>query len=99
MIFDIVEYIIKDLLGPLRPIRVDHTSLYLSGNKAHTPEWNGQCRMKAEYAGYTGGCLSLKTEEECCWPVCRSQVQVRKRNQKLNREDYGVHKYWVVFFD
>jgi hypothetical protein len=37
------------------------------------PISRGRTVMKAEYAG---GVLILK-KEECCWPVCRSQVQVR----------------------
>ena len=45
-----------------------------------------------------GGCgEECEKEEECCWPVC-SQVEVRNEllDLKTNREDLGVHKYWVL---
>jgi hypothetical protein len=44
-------------------------------------------------------CLSLEKTEECCWPV--AAVKYRSETycwtKKLNREDYGVDKYWVFF--
>jgi hypothetical protein len=55
--------------------------------------------MKAEYTGYTGAYPKKKKKsvadqfaavkyrsETCCW------------TKKLNREGYGVGKYWVHFF-
>jgi hypothetical protein len=49
---------------------------------------------------------SLTTNEDCCWPatifflpVCHKyKSETYCRTQKLNREDYGVDKYWVIFF-
>ena len=56
--------------------------------------------MKAEYAGYAGGCLSKKKKKS----VDDQFTSVKYRSetyywtQKLNREDYGVDKYWEFFF-
>jgi hypothetical protein len=56
--------------------------------------------MKAEYAGYAGGCFSYKKKEECCFHFAAVKyTSVRYCwTQKLNREDYGVDKYRVLFF-
>ncbi len=47
--------------------------------------------------GWAVGLVKSGKEEECCWPVC-SQVEVRNEllDLKTNREDLGVHKYWVL---
>jgi hypothetical protein len=58
--------------------------------------------MKAEYAGLSSmqeGCF--KTKEKS---VAGQFAAVKYKSvtycwtQKLNREDYGVDKYWVFFF-
>ena len=48
-----------------------------------------------------GGCgEECGKEEECCGPVTRFAVKYNSETnywtQKLNGEDYGVHKYWVL---
>ncbi len=51
--------------------------------------WNGQSRMKVS-----------QKEKECCWSI--ATVKYRSETycwtQKLNREDDGVDKYWVILF-
>ena len=56
--------------------------------------------MKAEYEGYAGGCLPKKKKKS----VAGQFAAVKYRSEtycwtaKLNREDYGVDKYWVIHF-
>jgi hypothetical protein len=36
-------------------------------------------------------------EEECCWPVAvKYMSETHSWTQKLNSEDYGVDKCWVL---
>jgi hypothetical protein len=50
--------------------------------------------MIAEYAG---GCLSKKSRRALLASLPQSSIgQKRIAGQKLNREDYGVDKYWVL---
>jgi len=55
--------------------------------------------MKVEYAGDAGGVLILKKKKKS---VAGQFAAVKYRSetycwtQTLNREDYGVDKYWVI---
>jgi hypothetical protein len=39
--------------------------------------------MKPNMQDMQEGAYPKKEEEECCWPVCRSQVKIRKRIDRL----------------
>jgi hypothetical protein len=54
--------------------------------------------MKAEYAGV---CLSFKKKTMSVtgqFAVVKHGSETYRWTQKLYREDYGVDKYWVIFF-
>ena len=48
--------------------------------------------MKAEYAGR---CLSEKKKVACQFAV-KYRSETHSRTKKVNREDYGVDKHWVL---
>jgi hypothetical protein len=59
--------------------------------------------MKVEYAGDAGGCKKKKEEKKRRKKSVAGQfaaVKYRSETycwtQTLNREDYGVDKYWVI---
>jgi hypothetical protein len=55
--------------------------------------------MKAEHVGYAGGCFYKKKKSVAGHFAAVKYTSVRYCwTQKLNREDYGVDKYRVLFF-
>jgi hypothetical protein len=56
--------------------------------------------MKAEHAGYAGGAYPKKKRKSVAgqFAVVKYRSETYCWTKKLNREDYGVDKYWVLFF-
>jgi hypothetical protein len=52
--------------------------------------------MKVEYAGYAGAGKKKKSVAGQFAAKYRSETYCLPK--KLNREDYGLDKYWVLFF-
>ena len=47
--------------------------------------------------GWVVGMVKSGKEEECCWPVAvKYMSETHWWTQKLNSEDYGVDKCWVL---
>ena len=57
-----------------------------------------ESRMKAEFAGYAGGVLILKKRRSVLLASLPQPRIGQKRinGLKLNREDYGVDKYFLL---
>jgi hypothetical protein len=56
--------------------------------------------MKAEYAEYATGCLPPYKKKSVAgqFAAVKYRSETYCWTQKLNREDYGVDKYWVLLF-
>jgi hypothetical protein len=59
-----------------------------------------QYRIEAEYEGYPRGCLQKKKKKNVPgqFAVVKYRSETYCWSKKLNREDYGLDKYWVFFF-
>ena len=57
-----------------------------------------ESRICSIYAGYAGGCLKKKKKKSGAgqFAAVKYKSETYCWTKKLNREDYGVDKYWVI---